>query len=400
VEKIETIPINVSPSAKDYGAPFGRKNAVAPESHFRVLHASERSPARRGILSTPHGEIHTPAFLPVGTGGSVKGMDPEDLTRLGAQMILCNAYHLYLRPGHDFVAKRHGLHSFMSWDRPILTDSGGYQVFSLNLLSKVSDEGVVFQSHLDGSRHFLTPEKAIEIQEGLGADIIMAFDECLAYPSDYAKTDASLDRTLRWAKRCKEARRRDDQFLYGIVQGGFYDDLRQKGLEGLLEIGFDGYAIGGLSVGEPQEKMLQVLEKVVPLIPGASPRYLMGVGTPQDLVEGVARGIDFFDCVLPTRHARTGALFIGSGEIAIKNAQYAEDDRPLDPDCGCYTCRHFSRAYLRHLFMAKELLAVRLNTLHNLYYYLTLMKTIREAIEGDSFEKFYKAFYEKRGVEQ
>jgi queuine tRNA-ribosyltransferase len=380
--------------------PLGRESAITPEPHFKVLHASKHSPIRRGVLSTPHGEIHTPAFLPVGTGGTVKGMTPEDLTGLGAQMILCNAYHLYLRPGHDFVAKRQGLHNFISWNRPILTDSGGYQVFSLNVLSKVTDEGVAFQSHLDGSRHFLTPEKAIEIQEGLGADIIMAFDECLAYPSDYAKTSVSLDRTLRWAKRCKEARRREDQFLYGIIQGGFYEDLRQKGAEQLLEIGFDGYAIGGLSVGEPQEKMLQVLEKVIPLIPLSSPRYLMGVGTPEDLVEGVARGIDFFDCVLPTRHARTGSLFTAYGEITIKNAQYTEDDRPLDPDCGCYTCRNFSRAYLRHLFIAKELLAVRLNTLHNLYYYLTLMKRIREAIKGDSFETFYKAFYEKRGPQK
>ncbi|HZR47603.1 MAG TPA: tRNA guanosine(34) transglycosylase Tgt, partial [Candidatus Manganitrophaceae bacterium] len=230
----------------------GGESAVAPRSHFKVLHAPEGSPARRGIISTYHGEIQTPAFLPVGTGGSVKGMDPEDLTGLGAQMILCNAYHLYLRPGHDFVAKRGGLHSFMSWNRPILTDSGGYQVFSLNLLNKVGDDGVAFQSHLDGSRHFLTPEKAIEIQEGLGADIIMAFDECLAYPSDYDDTAASLDRTLRWARRCKAARRREDQFLYGIIQGGFYDDLRRKGIEALLEIGFDGYAVGGLSVGEPQ----------------------------------------------------------------------------------------------------------------------------------------------------
>jgi queuine tRNA-ribosyltransferase len=369
---------------------------MMPESHFKVLHASDKSPVRRGVLSTSHGEIQTPAFLPVGTGGTVKGMTPEDLIQLGAQMILCNAYHLYLRPGHDFVAKREGLHHFISWDRPILTDSGGYQVFSLNVLSKVSDDGVAFQSHLDGSRHVLTPEKAVEIQEGLGADIIMAFDECLAYPSDYVKTSASLNRTLRWARRCKDARRRKDQFLYGIIQGGFYDDLRRKGVEGLLEIGFDGYAIGGLSVGEPQDKMLEVLEKVVPLIPGSSPRYLMGVGTPEDLIEGVARGIDFFDCVLPTRHARTGSLFTGSGEITIKNAQYTEDDQPLDPDCGCYTCRHFSRAYLRHLFMAKELLAVRLNTLHNLYYYLTLMKKIREAIESNSFEAFYKAFYDKR----
>lgn len=376
-----------------------REGASRPDPHFIIERASAKTPARRGILRTPHGEIQTPAFLPVGTAGSVKGMDPEDLTALGAEMILCNAYHLYLRPGHDFIAQRGGLHSFIVWDRPILTDSGGYQVFSLNLLSKVTDEGVMFQSHLDGSRHFLTPEKAIEIEAGLGADIVMAFDECLAYPSDYTKTAASLDRTLGWARRSKAAHHRKDQYLYGIVQGGFYDDLREKGLEGLLKIGFDGYAIGGLSVGEPPEKMLHVLEKVIPQIPNAAPRYLMGVGTPEDLVEGVLRGIDFFDCVLPTRHARTGSLFTKRGELHIKNARYTEDDRPLDPDCGCYTCLRFSRAYLRHLFMSKELLAIRLNTLHNLYYYLTLMKGLRQAIERDMPGEFRKEFYRMRGTD-
>ena len=364
--------------------------------HFQCLYRSEKTPARRGVVRTFHGEIQTPAFMPVGTLGSVKGMSPEDLERLGAEMILCNAYHLYLRPGHEFVARRGGLHSFIGWDRPILTDSGGYQIFSLNLLTKVTDEGVTFQSHLDGSRHFITPEKAIEIEEGLGADVIMAFDECLPYPSDYAKTAASLDRTLDWARRCKEAHRREDQFLYGIVQGGFYEDLRKKATEDLLEIGFDGIAIGGLSVGEPQEQMLQILDEVVPRIPDAFPRYLMGVGTPEDLVEGVMRGVDLFDCVLPTRHARTGALFTSRGEIHIRNAQYAEDDGPLDADCGCYTCRNFSRAYLRHLFMSKEILASRLNTLHNLYYYLTLMQGLRQAIESDAFEQFRGEFYQKR----
>jgi queuine tRNA-ribosyltransferase len=337
--------------------------------------------------------------MPVGTLGSVKGMAPEDLERLGAEIILCNAYHLYLRPGHEFIARRGGLHSFIGWNRPILTDSGGYQIFSLNLLTKVADEGVTFQSHLDGSRHFITPERAIEIEEGLGADIIMAFDECLPYPSDYDKTAASLDRTLDWARRCKGAHRREDQFLYGIIQGGFYKDLRKKGTEDLLEIGFDGMAIGGLSVGEPQEQMLHVLEEVVPLIPETSPRYLMGVGTPEDLVEGVMRGVDLFDCVLPTRHARTGALFTSRGELHIKNAQYTEDTRPLDADCGCYTCRNFSRAYLRHLFMAKEILAIRLNTLHNLYYYLTLMQSLRQAIEENTIEKFRIEFYRKRRLE-
>ncbi|MBI3805143.1 MAG: tRNA guanosine(34) transglycosylase Tgt [Nitrospirae bacterium] len=372
---------------------------VRPDRHFEVRHRAS-GPARRGVVRTCHGEIETPAFMPVGTHGSVKGMSPEDLARLDARMILCNAYHLYLRPGHEFVARRGGLHSFIGWDRPILTDSGGYQIFSLNVLTKVTDEGVSFQSHLDGSRHFITPEKAIEIEAGLGADVIMVFDECLSYPSDYAKTALSLDRTLAWARRCKEAHHRPDQFLYGIVQGGFYDDLRKKGIEGLLEIGFDGIAVGGLSVGEPQEEMLGVLEKVVPLIPATAPRYLMGVGTPADLVEGVCRGVDLFDCVLPTRHARTGSLFTSTGEIHIRNAKYAEDDAPLDSDCGCYTCLHFSRAYLRHLFMAKEILAIRLNTLHNLYYYLALMNGMRSAIEFDTLDAFRKEFYAKREPER
>lgn len=376
--------------------PVAEKKEAQGGKHFQLLHRSEKIPARRGIVRTLHGDIQTPAFMPVGTLGSVKGMAPEDLERLGAEIILGNAYHLYLRPGHEFVARRGGLHSFIGWNHPILTDSGGYQIFSLNLLTKVTDEGVTFQSHLDGSRHFITPEKAIEIEEGLGADIIMAFDECLPYPSDYAKTAASLDRTLDWARRCKAAHRREGQFLYGIVQGGFYEDLRRKATEGLLEIGFDGMAVGGLSVGEPQEQMLHILDEVVPLIPDTFPRYLMGVGTPQDLVEGVMRGIDLFDCVLPTRHARTGSLFTSQGEIHIRNAQYAEDDGPLDADCGCYTCRNFSRAYLRHLFMAKEILAIRLNTIHNLYYYLALMRGLRQAIEKNALENFRIEFYRKR----
>lgn len=374
----------------------GQSETVQPKVHFEIPHPSS-TPARCGLLKTAHGDIRTPAFSPVGTAGSVKGMSPADLISLGAEIILCNAYHLYLRPGDEFVAKRGGLHRFISWDRPILTDSGGYQVFSLNLLTKVTDEGVLFQSHLDGSRHLLTPERSIEIQERLGSDIMMAFDECLAYPSDHASTAASVDRTLRWAVRSKRAHRSEGRYLYGIVQGGFYDDLREKSVEALLEIGFDGYAVGGLSVGEPQEKMLQVLEKVVPKIPSSYPRYLMGVGTPSDIVEAVRRGVDFFDCVLPTRHARTGSLFTRRGEINIKNAKYAEDEAPLDPECGCYTCRNFSRAYLRHLFMAKELLALRLNTLHNLYYYLGLMEALRNSIASDGLEKFITEFYRLRG---
>ncbi len=364
--------------------------------HFEVLLSSNEGPARLGRIRTQHGNIDTPAFMPVGTAGSVKGMSPEDLQGLGAAMILCNAYHLYLRPGHEMVARRGGLHGFMGWTGPILTDSGGYQVFSLNGLTKINEEGVRFQSHIDGSRHMISPERSIEIQSALGADIIMAFDECLPYPSDYQTTDTSLDLTLRWAARSKRAHHREGQFLYGIIQGGFFEDLRQKGVEGLLDLGFDGLALGGLSVGEPQEEMLKVLEGAVPLIPEEKPRYLMGVGKPEDLVEAVCRGIDLFDCVLPTRHARTGSLFTAHGEINIKNARYTEEDAPLDSTCGCYTCRHFSRAYLRHLFMAKELLAIRLNTLHNLYYYLTLMSNLRQAITQGALNRFRKSFYQQR----
>ncbi len=345
-----------------------------------------------------HGTVETPAFMSVGTAGTVKGMTPADLEDLGAQIILCNAYHLYLRPGHDFIKKRGGLHPFMAWNKPILTDSGGYQVFSLNALSKITEEGVEFQSHIDGSRHFVSPEKAIEIEAALGADIIMAFDECLEYPATRERAEASLNRTLRWADRSMSAHHREDQFLYGIIQGGCYPDLRKQGLEGLLHLDFDGLAVGGLSVGEPQEEMLKVLEHIVPLIPKDKPRYLMGVGTPSDLVEAVSRGIDLFDCVLPTRHARTGILFTSRGDLHIKNARFKDDDLPLDPDCRCYTCTHFSRAYLRHLFLSKELLAMRLNTLHNLYYYLSLMSGLRKAIEQHSLDQFRHRFQHNRAI--
>jgi queuine tRNA-ribosyltransferase len=323
-------------------------------------------------------------------------MSPDDLQSLDTEMILGNAYHLYLRPGHTFVEKRGGLHSWMGWPHPILTDSGGYQIFSLKGLRRVTDDGVTFQSHIDGSHHFLTPERVIEIEEALGADIIMPFDECLPYRSDLATTAVSLNRTLAWAARCRKAHRRPDQHLYGIVQGGFDADLRRRAVEGLLEIGFDGYAIGGLSVGEPGPERLAMLDVVLPLLPTASPRYLMGVGTPSDIVEAVCRGVDFFDCVLPTRHARTGALFVSQGTLNIRNARYTADDQPLDPDCACYTCRNFSRAYLRHLFISRELLALRLNTIHNLYYYAALMRGLRAAIEQNAVEAFRRAFYEKR----
>lgn len=363
--------------------------------HFRITHQSSTTHARCGIVQTAHGSFETPAFLPVGTKGAVKGMMPSDLTRLGVTAILCNAYHLYLRPGHEFIRQHQGLHRFIGWDRPILTDSGGYQIFSLNLLTKINNEGVQFSSHLDGSKHFLSPEKVIEIEEGLGSDMMMPLDECMPYPSDYQKTKESLDRTLSWAIRSKQAKTRLDQYLYGIVQGGFYPDLREKALEGILKINMDGIAIGGVSVGEPQEEMLKVVAGVAPHIPAHLPRYLMGVGRPEDMIEAVICGIDFFDCVLPTRHARTGSLFTSEGEISIRNAQYKEDDRPLDPLCGCYTCKNFSRAYLRHLFIAKELTAIRLNTEHNLYYYLALMESLREAIKKESLAEIRKGFYER-----
>jgi queuine tRNA-ribosyltransferase len=371
---------------------------MTERNHFTCLHTDTQTAARRGILKTDHGDVQTPAFCPVGTAGSVKGMTPQDLETLETQMILANAYHLYLRPGHLFLKERGGLHPFMAWEKPILTDSGGYQLFSMKLLTKISDEGVTFKSHLDGARHFLTPETVIQIEEAIGADILMPLDECLPYPSDHETADRSLLRTLLWAKRSKQAHSRPDQHLYGIVQGGFYEDLRRRAVAGLLEVAFDGYAIGGLSVGEPQEEMLRVVEQTTAHLPQTAPRYLMGVGRPEDIVESVCRGIDLFDCVLPTRHARTGSLFTRTGEINIRNARYAGEDQPLDSSCGCYTCQHFSRAYLRHLFMAKELLALRLNTLHNLSYYLTLMKGIRQAIENDTLRSFRQTFYEARAA--
>ncbi|MEK7747873.1 MAG: tRNA guanosine(34) transglycosylase Tgt [Nitrospirota bacterium] len=364
--------------------------------HFTLIHKSETTSARLGLIQTAHGSFETPAFLPVGTLGSVKGMTPVELKQLNVPAMLCNAYHLYLRPGHHFIAQRKGLHAFMGWDRPIVTDSGGYQIFSQQLLTKISDEGVLFRSHLDGSKHFLSPEKVIEIEESIGADIIMPLDECLPYQSDYEKTEKALTRTLLWAARCKQAQKRQDQTLYGLVQGGFYPDLRKRAIETILSIGFQGIAIGGVSVGEPQEEMLKVLDQVLPQIPHHLPRYLMGVGRPEDIVEAAIRGVDFFDCVLPTRHARTGSLFTSAGEISIRNAQYKEDDRPLDPNCDCYTCKNFSRAYLRHLFMAKEILAIRLNAEHNLYYYTALMRRLREAIANNTVLEFRLGFYQAR----
>jgi queuine tRNA-ribosyltransferase len=350
---------------------------------------------------TSHGEISTPVFMPVGTQATVKTLSPEDLDAIGAEIILSNTYHLFLRPGHELIREFGGLHSFMNWNRPLLTDSGGFQVFSLADLRKVTDEGVTFQSHIDGgAKHFITPEYAVEIQEALGADIIMAFDECIPYPATRDYAQESLERTHRWAKRCREAKKNTGQALFGIVQGGMYPDLRKRSAETLVDIGFDGYAVGGLSVGETKPLMYEMLEATVPHLPENQPRYLMGVGTPEDLVEGVDRGIDMFDCVMPTRNARNGTFFTSFGKLVIRNSRYERDKDPIDPACGCSTCRNFTRAYLRHLFNAGEVLALRLGTIHNLFFYLNLMSGIRSSIEKGQFKEFKKEFFAKRRQEE
>jgi len=355
---------------------------------FELLRQDQETQARRGRVQTPHGRIETPAFMPVGTQGAVKTLSPQELEDLGAQIFLANTYHLYLRPGHEIISQLGGLHAFASWPHPILTDSGGYQVFSMAQIRRIAEEGIRFQSHLDGSSHFLSPERAMEIQEALGADIIMALDECTPYPAthDYAK--ASLEMTGRWAARCQEAHRSNAQALFGIAQGGTFLDLRKQSIEGLLELDLEGYALGGLSVGESKGQMYEVVGACAGLLPRERPRYLMGVGTPEDLLECVGFGMDLFDCVMPTRHARNGSLFTRFGRMSIKNTKYVKDPRPIDEKCACYACQHFSRAYLRHLFLADEILALRLNTLHNLHFYLTLMRGAREAIEGGSFLSF------------
>ncbi len=363
---------------------------------FDVIHKSQETGARLGKMHTPHGSVETPVFIPVGTQATVKSLTPEDLCDLGVQIILANTYHLYLRPGHDVINNLGGLHRFMNWNGPILTDSGGYQVFSMSKLRKISDEGVTFRSHLDGSTHLLTPEKAMEIQEALGSDIMMCLDECTPYPATHTESKRSLELSIDWARRSKESCSTGSGALFGIVQGGMFQDLRAHGVEALTNIGFDGYAIGGLSVGEPTELMFDISASTLPLLPEALPRYVMGVGTPEDLVELVSLGADMFDCVIPTRNARNGQLFVRTGTINISNARYRTDQEPIEAGCHCYTCKQYSRAYLRHLFMAKELLAYRLNTTHNLHYFVTLMREMRNAIHHGQLVRFKKDFYSQR----
>lgn len=367
---------------------------------FKVTKKSKDSRARCGLLQTPHGTFETPAFMPVGTQATVKTMTPEELEQIGAKIILSNTYHLYLRPGHKIVEEAGGLHKFMNWSASILTDSGGYQIFSLGELREIREEGVTFRSHLDGSLHFIGPETSIEIQNALGADIIMCFDECIPYPATYDYVKNSVRRTTRWAERCKKAHVNPEQTLFGIVQGGLYKDLREESAKDLLSLDFEGYSIGGLSVGEPKEKMYEVLDYTVPILPEERPRYLMGVGSPDAIFEGVLRGIDMFDCVLPTRIARNGTVFTRKGKLVVRNAVYARDFSPLDLECDCYACRNYTRAYIRHLINAREVLGIRLTTIHNLYFLLNLMKDIRRAIEGEYLLDFKKEFFEEFGYNQ
>lgn len=366
---------------------------------FELIGKSTENSARAGLLETLHGTIKTPVFMPVGTLGSVKALSVEDIKDCNAQIILGNTYHLYLRPGCDVIDLFGGLHRFMNWNGPILTDSGGFQFFSLAQLTKTTEEGVSFQSHIDGSRHMFTPEKAVEVQQCLDSDIMMCLDECLAYPATWAAAEKSMELTTRWAARCKAEwleKTGGKNALFGIVQGGMYKDLRQRSAEDLGALDFPGYAIGGLSVGEPKEMMYDMAAHTLPLLPANKPRYVMGVGTPEDLVELTGMGTDMFDCVMPSRNARNGKLFTEKGAINIANACHRTDTRPLDEDCSCYTCKSYSRAYLRHLYKANELLAYRLNTIHNIHYYCNLMADMRQAIIDDRFESFKKEFYEKR----
>ena len=369
---------------------------MEPSVTYELLHIDKTTGARRGVVHTPHGDIQTPIFMPVGTQATVKSMTVEELKENGAQIILSNTYHLYLRPGERIVKEAGGLHNFMRWDRPILTDCGGFQVFSLSDLRTITEDGVEFKSHLDGSKHFFSPEKVMQIEEDLGADIIMSFDECCPYPSTYEYTKKSMERTTRWAKRCKEAHK-TEQALFGIIQGGFYEDLREKSAKDLIELDFPGYAIGGISVGEPKEEFIKMLKFTTPLMPANKPRYLMGVGTPDYLLEAAMAGIDMCDCVLPTRIARNGTAMTSHGKVVVRNANYAEDFTPLDPECDCYTCRNYTRAYIRHLVKCNEILGVRLLSIHNIKFLTNLMERVRMEIENDNLANFVNEFYKKYG---
>lgn len=366
---------------------------------YELIKTCKQTGARLGRLHTPHGTIETPIFMPVGTLATVKTQSPEDLKQMNAQIILSNTYHLFLRPGDDIVKEAGGLHSFMNWDSPILTDSGGFQVFSLSNMRKIEEEGVHFKNHLNGEKLFISPEKATQIQNNLGADIMMAFDECAPYPADREYVKQSLERTTRWAERCLKAHQRPhDQALFGIVQGGMYADLREQSAREITSLDFPGYAIGGLSVGEPKDLMNEVLESTTPLLPQNKARYLMGVGSPDALLDGVIRGVDMFDCVLPTRIGRNGTTMTSEGRLVIRNAKYARDFRPLDEKCDCYTCTNYSRAYIRHLVKCDETFGFRLTSYHNLYFLLKLMENIREAIRQDSLLDYRNQFFEEYGL--
>lgn len=372
----------------------GIMNAVT----YQLIKTDAKTKARRGVVHTPHGDIQTPVFMPVGTAATVKAVKPEEVRDMGTEIILANTYHLYLRPGHEIVREAGGLHKFMNWERAILTDSGGFQVFSLGAMRKITEEGVEFRSHIDGSKHMLTPERSIDVQNALGSDIIMAFDECTPYPADRDYVRDSLERTTRWLRRCRDHHRNTEmQSLFGIMQGGMYKDLRRQSAEEIVELDLPGYAIGGLSVGEPKELMYEIMDDCVDLLPSDRPRYLMGVGSPDCLFEGVERGIDMFDCVLPTRIARHGMAMTSKGRVNIKNAAYERDFSPLDEECDCYTCRNYSKAYLRHLFKANEILSSMLMTTHNLRFLIKTMEGIRRSIEDGSFTEYKREFYEKYG---
>lgn len=362
---------------------------------FELIKTCKQSGARLGVVHTPHGDIPTPIYMPVGTQATVKAMTPRELEELNAKIILSNTYHLHLRPGEDIVREGGGLHNFMDWRHPILTDSGGFQVFSLAGLRKITEEGVAFRSHLDGSKQFISPEVSMDIQQALGSDIAMAFDVCTAYPCDHRTAEEAMHRTHRWAERCKKHHTREDQAVFGIVQGAFFEDLRIDSAKALADMDFPGYGIGGLSVGEPKPIMYDMLEKIEPHMPKEKPRYLMGVGTPDCFLEGILRGIDMFDCVLATRIARNGTVFTKNGRLVIRNAEYARDFTPLEEGCDCYACRHFSRAYIRHLFKAGEITGARLATIHNLRFLIRMMEEIRQAIQEDRFLDYRREFYER-----